>query len=88
MPQHEEYLPDDTPYHWAAFNKLLLLGMYAPVEEAHAAEAQLSAVKQQQQQLAAARKVRFLAAIPGVTAGVTAGAGGTACGPEAHAGWV
>lgn len=54
--QHDELPPDDV-YHWAAFNKLLLLGMYAPVEEAHAGPRQVPLVRQQLHQLAAARVV-------------------------------
>jgi hypothetical protein len=48
-------------YNWCAFNKLLLLGMYAPVEEACASTdpAQAQLVKQQLQQLQAARQVRL-----------------------------
>lgn len=48
----------DTVYHWAAFNKLLLLGLYAPVEEAAAPEQQRQVAVGQLQQLAAAREVR------------------------------
>lgn len=53
-------LPADHVYNWSAFNKLLLLGMYAPVEEAHTCTepAQAQLVKQQLQQLQAARQVR------------------------------
>jgi hypothetical protein len=57
-------LPADHVYNWSAFNKLLLLGMYAPVEEAHtcAEPAQAQLVQQQLQQLQAARQVRVCAA--------------------------
>jgi hypothetical protein len=48
-------------YNWSAFNKLLLLGMYAPVEESEASTqpGQAQLVKQQLQQLQAARQVRL-----------------------------
>jgi hypothetical protein len=53
-------LPSDHVYNWAAFNKLLLLGMYAPVEEAASPEgSQLAA--QQLQEVAAAREVCVVA---------------------------
>jgi hypothetical protein len=49
----------DTPYHWSAFNKLLLLGMYAPVEEATLVgnEQDSWVAVQQLQDLADAREV-------------------------------
>lgn len=49
--------PLDFVYNWAAFNKLLLLGMYAPVEEAHAPQDQTQLVLQQLDDVAAARAV-------------------------------
>jgi hypothetical protein len=52
-------LPADNAYNWAAFNKLLLLGLLAPVEEATAAAVPAGAHRVLQQQRAAymARKV-------------------------------
>jgi hypothetical protein len=58
-PSSAPWLPPDTPYHWSAFNKLLLLGMYAPVEEAFQAlgEQHTQVAVQQLQDLAHARQV-------------------------------
>jgi hypothetical protein len=53
-----DILPSDHVYNWAAFNKLLLLGMYAPVEEAASPEGQSQLAAQQLQEVAAAREVR------------------------------
>lgn len=61
--QHYRQGPADHVYNWSAFNKLLLLGMYAPVEEAEAAEhQQTQLVLQQLQDVASARQVSVIVA--------------------------
>lgn len=57
MSDSQRGLPEDNVYNWAAFNKLLLLGMYAPVEEAHAGKQHTQLVVQQLQIIAGAREV-------------------------------